>query len=80
MQLFLQRRKGKETEVLATRTLPADASLTVKIQGDGGRYSFLYATGGGWQMLAENADGTILSTDVAGGFVGATVGPFARLE
>jgi alpha-N-arabinofuranosidase len=30
--------------------------------------------------LRENEDGTILSTDVAGGFVGATLGPFARLE
>ena len=80
LQLFLQRRKGHATETLATTTLPPDAPVAVKIRGDGPRYSFLYATGRGWQMFRENEDGTILSTDVAGGFVGATLGPFARLE
>jgi xylan 1,4-beta-xylosidase len=76
VQLFLERRKGHATETLATTTLPGDAPLTLKIRGDSGRYSFLY----GGQTFRENEDGTILSTDVAGGFVGATLGPFARLE
>jgi xylan 1,4-beta-xylosidase len=32
------------------------------------------------RLFRANEDGTLLSTDVAGGFVGATVGPFARRE
>jgi alpha-N-arabinofuranosidase len=81
VEVFLQRRSGHATEMVATRLLPAHASLTVKIRGDGGAYSFLYAVDGEpWQTLRENEDGTILSTDVAGGFVGAMVGPFARIE
>jgi alpha-N-arabinofuranosidase len=81
LQLFLQRRKAGTTETLATTSVPADSALTVKIRGDGAAYSFLYAVSGGpWQTLRENEDGMVLSTDVAGGFVGATLGPFARLE
>lgn len=79
VQVFLQRRKAQVTETLATTTLPAGASLRMKIRGEAGLYSFLYAPAGEpWYALRENEDGTILSTDVAGGFVGATVGPFAR--
>ena len=32
----------------------------------------------GWQPLGDVQDGRILSTDVAGGFVGATLGPYVR--
>ena len=32
------------------------------------------------RTLRENEDGTMLSTDVAGGFVGAVLGPYARAE
>jgi alpha-N-arabinofuranosidase len=81
VELFLQRRSRGSTETVATQRLPADAPLTVKIRGDGAAYSFLYAVDGQpWQTLRDNEDGTILSTDVAGGFVGAMVGPFARME
>ena len=47
--------------------------------GQGRDYSFYYDVGG-WQPLLKNDDGSILSTEVAGGFVGATLGPHARLE
>jgi alpha-N-arabinofuranosidase len=58
-----------------------DTPLTLKIRGESAAYSFLYATDGKpWQTLRDNDDGTILSTDVAGGFVGATLGPYARRE
>jgi len=36
--------------------------------------------GGGWKPLMVGDDGSILSTDVAGGYVGAVVGPYARAE
>lgn len=43
--------------------------------------SFGYATETGeWLTLAADADATMLTTDVAGGFVGATVGMRARIQ
>jgi alpha-N-arabinofuranosidase len=79
LQLFLQRRKAKVTEMLGTITVPDDpAPLTLQIRGDGASLSFLY--GRPAQTFKANEDGTVLSTDVAGGFVGATVGPYARRE
>ena len=47
----------------------------------GADYAFFYdADGKGWRPLKDKDDGTILSTEVAGGFVGTIVGPYARVE
>ena len=81
MQLFLDRRDGHATTTIATAVLPADAPLELKIEAHAAAYSFSYASAGhGWQTLRANEDGTLLSTDVAGGFVGAMVGVYARSE
>jgi len=81
LEVFLERRAGDApAEVLASRTVAAGREVKLKIAGNGGAYSFGYDTGGGWQWLVEDADGRILSTEVAGGFVGAVLGPFAREE
>lgn len=80
-QLFLEKRSGETVETLASTLIEPSADLKLKIAGNGGAYSFAYdADGRGWQWLKQNDDGTILSTDVAGGFVGATLGPYARDE
>lgn len=77
--LALRRHRGDSTTVVATAALPARLDkLALKISGDGGEYAFAYDTGAGWVWLERHADGTVLSTDVAGGFIGATVGPYAR--
>ena len=56
-----------------------DAAAQVQIRARGGRYEFSYRTGqGGWTPLLSDADGTILSTKVAGGFVGAMIGLYAH--
>lgn len=79
VRLALRKRQGDATTTLATTTLPAKAkAITLKIEGDDGRYAFAYDIGSGWQWLKQDVDGTVLSTDVAGGFIGATVGPYAR--
>jgi alpha-N-arabinofuranosidase len=81
VQLFLERRDGKNTQTLVTTTLSDDAPLKLKISAAGAAYSFSYETPDRrWRTLQANADGTLLSTDVAGGFVGAVVGPYARIE
>ncbi|AKC86381.1 xylan 1,4-beta-xylosidase [Pseudoxanthomonas suwonensis] len=81
-ELFLEKRGGEASPaVVATQAIAAAGELKLRISGDEGAYSFAYdADGQGWQPLLEGDDGTILSTDVAGGFVGATLGPFARDE
>jgi len=78
--LTLRKRQKDADETLATTTLPAKTkSLKLKIQANGGDYAFAYDAGNGWMWLKQDVDGTVLSTDVAGGFIGATVGPYARI-
>jgi xylan 1,4-beta-xylosidase len=81
VQVFLDRRHGGSTETRATATLQEDGPLKMKIVARGSTCSFQYQTPSqGWKTLRDNEDGTLLSTDVAGGFVGAMVGPYARVE
>jgi beta-xylosidase len=46
---------------------------TLKVTAHEQDYNFYFSTDGQWQPLAENVDGRILSTPVAGGFVGAYI-------
>ena len=81
LELFLERRGGARTEIVAHTELPATSHLKLKISGNARAYSFYFdADGSGWKPLKEGDDGSILSTDVAGGFVGTVVGPYARSE
>jgi xylan 1,4-beta-xylosidase len=81
LQLFLDKRGGQGTSTIATTTFAPTPTLRLRIAGSGRSYSFYYdADGRGWKPLRENDDGSILSTEVAGGFVGAVVGPYARSE
>jgi alpha-N-arabinofuranosidase len=80
-ELFLERRGGKQTETVARVALDDGARVKLKIAANARAYSFYFdEDGSGWKPLRENDDGSILSTDVAGGFVGAFVGPYARAE
>jgi len=81
-QLFLEKRSGKQTETVATTEVEGDAErIKLKISARARDYSFFYDAGStGWKPLKEHEDGSILSTDVAGGFVGAMVGPYARAD
>ena len=81
LELFLERRAGARTETIARAELADVTHLKLKISGNARAYSFYFdADGAGWKPLKENDDGSILSTDVAGGFVGAVVGPYALTE
>lgn len=64
--------------VLASRPLPDSGPIRLRITARGGAYDFAYGgVGGGWTRLLDDADGTVLSTAKAGGFVGTTVGLYA---
>lgn len=60
-------------------SMPASGRVLLRIQARDGRYDFSYATRENeWQDLVRDADGTILSTKVAGGFVGTMLGMYAQ--
>lgn len=79
----LEKRAGSEPEVIASKPIELNATdpVFLKIESQGKNYSFYYATAPDeWTTLAANADGTILSTRTAGGFVGAMYGLYAYSE
>ena len=79
LQLFLEKSTGGQVKTIATAKVAAAPALKLKISADAANYSFHYdADGEGWKPLKVNDDGRILSTEVAGGFVGAVIGLHAR--
>jgi xylan 1,4-beta-xylosidase len=81
--VFLERVAGEEAGIIAENFLSAGdvQFIELKVRGDGRPYTFSYRLDEGeWVTLAEKIDGSILSTDVAGGFVGTYVGLHARRE
>ena len=81
VEVFLEKRRGERSSIVATAQLEPRGDVRLRISGQERAYSFFYADGeGGWTTLKEGEDGSTLSTELAGGFVGATLGPYARLE
>jgi len=80
----LQQRSGPPnaatTAVIASAPLESspDSTLYLRIRARGGSYDFYYAYHpDDWVLLKGDADGTILSTRVAGGFVGTLLAMYA---
>ena len=73
---LIKRQEGKDT-VLAKQPVPA-GKLYVKIAAAGQSYNFFVASEyEKWIPVAEGVDGRILSTPMAGGFIGAYIGMYA---
>jgi alpha-N-arabinofuranosidase len=73
---LVQRRAGQE-DILGEKPV-SGRRLYVKVEAFEQDYGFFFATNPEvWETLAEKAEGRILSTDVAGGFVGAYIGMYA---
>ena len=80
-EVFLKKRAGSHTDMIARAAIDESARLKLRISGNAREYSFYFDQGGsGWKALKEADDGSILSTDVAGGFVGTVIGPYAQLS
>lgn len=77
----LERRSGDApASVIASAPQPdgGDAPVYLRIEARGDRYAFSYALRpGAWTVLEDDADGTVLSSKVAGGFVGTMLGMYA---
>ena len=56
-------------------------NIKLRVTPNAAKCAFEYTVeNGSWETLAVELDATLLTTDVAGGFVGVTVGPFARSD
>ena len=74
--VLLKTDKGKR-ETVAESALTQPGELKVRFVSRGKDVSFFYTEAGAdWQPLGGVQDASILSTDHAGGFVAATIGPF----
>lgn len=74
----LIQRAGGDEKTLAEKNLQPGSIYYFKVDARGQAYSFYAATSPeAWVAVAENVDGRILSTPVAGGFVGAMLGMYA---
>lgn len=81
--LFLEKvAKGRKRVVAREnlRNLKANEKINLKIDCDGAKIKFLLQAPGDKKpvQLGDIEDGTLLSTEVAGGFVGAHIGPHVR--
>ncbi|MFX3631620.1 MAG: glycoside hydrolase family 43 protein [Candidatus Pristimantibacillus sp.] len=76
-ELRLVERRGGTERVVASRGWSCE-KVYLKVEAEWQSYRFLYASKSEqWETLAEHVDGTLLSSDVAGGFVGTYIGLYA---
>jgi len=79
----LRRRAGESDPaagtILASAPIGANLPIELRINAHGPSYDFDWSTDGRrWHSLLNDADGTVLSTKRAGGFVGAMIGLYAH--
>ena len=82
LRLRASRDSAATDSVLATAPVEAtNGPVYLQIRARNGRYDFLYAAEpNAWRTLRADADGELLSTIVAGGFVGTMFGMYAYTE
>ena len=81
IHIYLEQVRGGKTEQIGASDLPDTDKISLSVEAEYSKYSFKYRIeDGAWKTLINNADAKILTTAVAGGFVGATVGPYVRIE
>lgn len=80
--IYLEQHQRDAGKVIASVKLPAATTkVQFRVEANNSTCAFSYAAEPGvWKTLLADADATMLTTDVAGGFVGATVGLHARLD
>jgi alpha-N-arabinofuranosidase len=77
VQLFKSNPDGKTMDLVAEAPV-SSGKVRFRIDAEGEQYSFRYALKpNDWILLRDNVDGTFLSTEVAGGFIGCVFGMYA---
>ncbi len=78
IQLHASKPKTKTTNLIEQVSIPNAEKIYLKIEAKGKYYSFYYALKPNeWQLLKANVDAKLLSTNVAGGFVGSLYAMYA---
>jgi alpha-N-arabinofuranosidase len=82
LSVFLESNRGRgKHEIVNSLPLAAAKNIKIRITADDAKCAFDFSPDGGpWQPLAADLDATLLTSEVAGGFVGAMVGPYARAD
>jgi alpha-N-arabinofuranosidase len=81
VSVFLERQRGQNPEVVKSAKLENTGNIKLRVAANEAKCAFECATETGpWETLAADLDATLLTSDVAGGFVGATVGMHARID
>ncbi|HEY0945411.1 MAG TPA: alpha/beta fold hydrolase [Opitutaceae bacterium] len=79
--VYLEKLGGNSPEIVSKTRIQATGRLELRVDASDARCTFAYAAeSGAWKTLVADADAKLLTTEVAGGFVGATVGVHARLD
>jgi alpha-N-arabinofuranosidase len=77
VQLFKSNTESETMDLLAEVPVTSD-KVKFRIDAAGEQYSFHYAVKpNDWVLLKDKVDGTFLSTEVAGGFIGCVFGMYA---
>ncbi len=81
LSAVVEKWNGSKAETLITALLPETKEIELRLTGNDKVLSFAYALKPDqWCTLVPDADATVITTQTAGGFVGALVGLHARLE
>lgn len=79
--LFLERVSDGKSEILREQRLQGVDKVALRVDGDKQWCDFEYATEpGSFVSFVSDLDAKMLTTHLAGGFVGATVGIYARVD
>lgn len=79
--VVLTRAEKNNVTIASAPLMGADASLKLKITGNGRYYDFLYSEDGStWQTLARGVDAINLSTSYSGGFIGTCIGLYTTMN
>jgi alpha-N-arabinofuranosidase len=83
-QVFIEQTNKSAPKIIASISIPKATlgkNITLGITGNAGKISFSYYNKTGEPVtILKDADATLLSTEVAGGFVGTYLGMHARTE
>jgi xylan 1,4-beta-xylosidase len=80
-QIILEKAEREGIETIESVSLSGNDPVKLVVRAEDGECSFSYAGADGKEtVLVADADAKLLTTAVAGGFVGATIGPHARLD
>lgn len=80
LMVSLERARGPNRGVVGSVRVPHASEMRFRVVGNDAKCAFEYAADAdAWKTLVANADATLLTTEVAGGFVGATIGMYVRM-